>query len=66
MILRVENLSSSKVHGVSFELRKGEVLGFGGLVGAGRTEAMRLLFGADKNTAGQCISMVRRCKSAIP
>lgn len=52
VILRVENLSSSKVHGVSFELRKGEVLGFGGLVGAGRTEAMRLLFGADKKTGG--------------
>ena len=52
VILRVENLSSSKVHGVSFELRKGEALGFGGLVGAGRTEAMRLLFGADKKTGG--------------
>ena len=37
---------------MSFELRKGEVLGFGGLVGAGRTEAMRLLFGADKKTGG--------------
>ena len=52
VILRVEDLTSSKVHGVSFELRRGEVLGFGGLVGAGRTEAMRLLFGADKKTGG--------------
>lgn len=52
VILRVENLTGSKVHGVSFELKRGEVLGFGGLVGAGRTETMRLLFGADKKTAG--------------
>ena len=40
------------MHGVSFELKKGEVLGFGGLVGAGRTETMRLLFGADKKIGG--------------
>jgi len=52
VILKVENLTGDKVHGVSFELKKGEVLGFGGLVGAGRTEAMRLLFGADKKTDG--------------
>lgn len=52
VILKVEDLSGSKVHGVSFELRKGEVLGFGGLVGAGRTETMRLLFGADRKTSG--------------
>ena len=41
-----------KVKGVSFELRKGEVLGLGGLVGAGRTELARLLFGADRPQAG--------------
>lgn len=51
-ILKVENLSGNKVHNVSFELKRGEVLGFGGLVGAGRTETMRLLFGADKKTRG--------------
>lgn len=51
-ILKVENLSGNKVHNVSFELKRGEVLGFGGLVGAGRTETMRLLFGADKKTSG--------------
>ena len=52
VILKVENLQGDKVHGVSFELKKGEVLGFGGLVGAGRTETMRLLFGADKKIGG--------------
>ena len=52
-ILRVENLNSEFVHNVSFELKRGEVLGFGGLVGAGRTETMRLLFGADKKESGR-------------
>ncbi|MBO4358467.1 MAG: sugar ABC transporter ATP-binding protein [Erysipelotrichaceae bacterium] len=55
VILRVNGLNSDKVHDVSFELRKGEVLGFGGLVGAGRTETMRLLYGADKKDSGTII-----------
>ena len=38
---------------VSFTLRKGEILGFAGLVGAGRTETVRLLFGADPHDAGE-------------
>jgi ribose transport system ATP-binding protein len=38
---------------VSFTLRRGEILGFAGLVGAGRTETARLLFGADPKDAGQ-------------
>jgi ABC-type sugar transport system ATPase subunit len=38
---------------VSFSLRKGEILGFAGLVGAGRTEVARAIFGADKVDAGQ-------------
>ena len=42
----------SKVRGVSFEVRRGEIVGLTGLVGAGRTETARLLFGADRMEAG--------------
>lgn len=42
-----------RVKGVSFTARSGEVLGFAGLVGAGRTETMRMIFGADKKVEGE-------------
>ena len=44
-----------EVKGVSFELRRGEVLGIGGLVGAGRTELARLIYGADRAEAGTMV-----------
>lgn len=53
--LKVDNLSSAKVHNVSFEARKGEILGFSGLVGAGRSETMQAIFGLDKITGGKVI-----------
>lgn len=54
VVLRCENLNrGNAVKNVSFELRKGEVLGFSGLMGAGRTETARLLFGADKMDSGK-------------
>ncbi len=52
VVLKVEHLNAENVKDVSFELRKGEVLGFAGLVGAGRTETMRALFGADPSQSG--------------
>ena len=56
VILKVENLRwKDKVKDVSFELRKGEVLGFAGLVGSGRTETMHLIFGAEKKEGGRII-----------
>lgn len=53
VILKAENLcDGGMVKDVSFDLRKGEILGFAGLVGAGRTEAMQILFGLSKKKAG--------------
>lgn len=53
VVLKVEHLNAGKmVKDVSFELRKGEILGFSGLMGAGRTETARALFGADKKDSG--------------
>jgi len=52
--LRVERLCRGKaVRDVSFSVRAGEILGFAGLVGAGRTETMRILFGADRPDSGR-------------
>ncbi len=53
-ILEVKNLSDGgkRVKNVSFQAHAGEVLGFAGLVGAGRTETMRIIFGADKKAGG--------------
>ncbi|MEF9974435.1 MAG: sugar ABC transporter ATP-binding protein [Clostridia bacterium] len=52
VVLSVEHYTSQKVQDVSFKLRKGEILGFGGLVGAGRTEIMQAIFGADRVLSG--------------
>ena len=52
--LRVENLCRGEVvRNVSFTARAGEVLGFAGLAGGGRTETMRMVFGADAPDAGR-------------
>jgi ABC-type sugar transport system ATPase subunit len=52
VVLKVENLCSPVVSNVSFELKKGEILGFAGLIGAGRSEAMKAIFGIDRITSG--------------
>ena len=53
VVLRVENLTDGKnFHDVCFELHKGEILGFFGLIGAGRSEIMRTIIGADKKLGG--------------
>jgi len=54
VLLKVEHLQRPpKVRDISFELRRGEVLGITGLIGAGRTETARVIFGADRPTGGQ-------------
>lgn len=52
VVLDVDSVSGGIVQDVSFQVREGEVLGIGGLVGAGRTELSRLLFQADRIEAG--------------
>ena len=52
-VLKVEGLHrGKKVKDVSFEVRRGEILGFAGIVGAGRTESLRCLFGLDRAERG--------------
>lgn len=55
VVLEVRHLSDGGKHvkDVSFTVKSGEVVGFAGLVGAGRTETMRLLFGSDRKRSGQ-------------
>ncbi|MGL6098778.1 MAG: sugar ABC transporter ATP-binding protein, partial [Fusobacteriaceae bacterium] len=54
-VLKIDNFSDyyGKVKAASFDLKHSEILGFGGLVGAGRTELMRLIFGADRKKTGE-------------
>ena len=55
-IMEVKHLNAGRmVRDVSFEVKEGEVLGFSGLVGAGRTETMRAIFGADPKESGEII-----------
>lgn len=54
-VLEVKHLNADNVKDVSFTLKAGEVVGFAGLVGAGRTETMRAIFGADKRKSGEVL-----------
>lgn len=52
--LKVSNLSNPPAfYNINFELKKGEILGFFGLIGSGRTDIMRTIFGADKKSSGE-------------
>ncbi len=51
-VLEVRNLSGNGDKNISFSIRKGEILGLGGLVGAGRTELAQMIFGAAHKTDG--------------
>ncbi len=52
IVLEVSHLSSGAFRDISFSLKKGEILGFSGLVGAGRSEVARAIFGADSYESG--------------
>ena len=53
VLLELENVSTAAVHNINLTVRKGEVIGLAGLVGAGRTEVARAIFGADEITGGE-------------
>lgn len=55
VVLEVRDLTGNGVRDINFELHKGEILGLGGLVGCGRTELAKLVYGAAKVEKGQII-----------
>ncbi len=67
VVLEAKHLNrGSKVRDVSFKLRKGEILGLAGLMGAGRTEVARCIFGADKLESGQIFLNGKEAKIKSP
>jgi ribose transport system ATP-binding protein len=55
VVLSVRNVSTGYVHDASFEVRKGEILGFSGLIGSGRTELMEAVAGLRSRAAGEVV-----------
>jgi ribose transport system ATP-binding protein len=66
VVLEVRDLVADNVKKVSFKLHKGEILGFAGLMGAGRTETMRALFGADPVESGDIFVYGQKAKIKQP
>ena len=67
VVLEVKNIKRGKlIRDVSFQLRKGEILGFAGLVGAGRTEVARAIFGADSIDSGEIYVKGRKAEIKSP
>jgi ribose transport system ATP-binding protein len=66
VVLAVKGLTTDKLKGVSFELHKGEILGLGGLVGSGRSETVRALFGADRLISGEISILGKKCRITSP
>ena len=67
-VFRVENLSGAdgKVDNVSFHVRAGEIVGIAGLVGAGKSELCKTIFGAYKKTGGKVILNGKELKIKVP
>lgn len=66
VILEAKNLTGNSVENISFRLRKGEILGFAGLVGSGRSETMELICGAKKMDSGEVRIHGRKVHIASP
>lgn len=65
-VLEVHGLTNNKIKNVSFKLYKGEILGLGGLVGSGRTETLRTIFGLDKLDSGYIFINGKKIKPSSP
>ncbi len=65
-VLRIENLSNDYLKDISFSLYSGEVLGIAGLLGSGRTELARAIFGADKIDSGKIYVKGQNYKISSP
>lgn len=66
-LLEVKNISAGKlVNNISFDLHQGEIIGFAGLMGAGRTELVRAIFGADKIESGEILLSSNKLKINSP
>ncbi len=63
VILQVRNLSNHKLQDISFDVRRGEIVGFYGLIGAGKTELARAIYGADPYT-GEIVFNGKRLPAA--
>ncbi|PYG90273.1 ribose transport system ATP-binding protein [Ruminiclostridium sufflavum DSM 19573] len=66
VVLKVENLAGNGVRNISFGVKAGEILGFGGLVGSGRTETAQLIFGACRREDGSIFVNGAECKIKSP
>ncbi|MGH7453909.1 MAG: sugar ABC transporter ATP-binding protein, partial [bacterium] len=65
-VLRVGNLSRNWVRDVSFSVHAGEIFGFAGMVGSGRTEVARMIFGADRKQTGRIFLDGKEINPASP
>ncbi len=66
IVLELNKVTNQKVKDISFKLHKGEVLGFAGLVGSGRTEVARAIFGADPIESGEVLIDGRKASISTP
>ncbi|MDF7799477.1 sugar ABC transporter ATP-binding protein [Pontiellaceae bacterium B1224] len=66
VLLEVDNVSGNGVHDISLQIRKGEVLGLAGLIGAGRTELAELLFGVKQKIAGRVVLHGKEVNPKLP
>lgn len=66
VILEARNLTGNSVENISFQLHRGEILGFAGLVGSGRSETMELIAGAKKMDSGELLLCGKKVHIASP